>query len=291
MAKIAVIGASENNETNTRIVSVLSSFGHKVDSFSQGSLPNLSSYDLIMTARFSGTLGFSQILSAFNSGVSVIVGMEQQPATGIGSSAQHLGGLIGLNKSTTFDSTTNKVFIDVDSFPGYTNGQTINIHPSNENYSYCNVNDVCENAMIIGMHGAYPATMVMIIAAQKGKVSLNGGQFPAACGFFGPGYSSNYEYLQSGKELLNNFVNYILSLNSNAIISGFVTNDLEQPLIRTVRLYEQLSGRLVTSTISDATGFYTFDVLSDQLYFVVCESDSSDNNFQINAHVIGVSSS
>lgn len=288
MAKIAVIGDSESNETNTRIVSVLSSFGHKVDSFSQGSLPNLSSYDLIMTARFSGTLGFSQILSAFNSGVSVIVGMEQQPATGIGSSAQHLGGLIGLNKSTNFDSSTNMVFINTDSFPDYMNGEIVTIHPSGENYSFCAVSDVCENAIIVGMHGAYPSERVLLIAAQKGKVSLNGDQFPAACGFFGPGYTSNYEYLQSGKDLLNNFISYILSLNSNAVISGFVTDDSNQPLNRTVRLYEQDSGKLVASIESDVTGYYAFDVITDQAYFIVCESDSNEKNFQINAHVLGV---
>lgn len=291
MARIAVIGASTSDYTNTRITSTLTSYGHEVQNISQNSIPNLNTFDLIMTARFMGSTGFNQIKAAFKNGVSVIVGMEQSPSSGFGPTAQHLGGLIGLNKSTNFDRTTNSAIISTDLFPKYKKGDVVNIHPSGENYSYCAVADVCENAIIVGMHGAYPSARVLLIAAQKGKVSLNGDQFPAACGFFGPGYTSNYEYLQSGEDLLNNFVNYILSLNSNAIISGFVTNDLEQPLIRTVRLYEQLSGRLVTSTISDATGFYTFDVLSDQLYFVVCESDSSDNNFQINAHVIGVSSS
>ena len=289
MAKIAVIGASTSDYTNIRVVSALTSFGHEVQNISQNSMPNLNSFDLIMTARFMGSTGFPQIKAAFENGVSVIVGMEQAPANGIGPTAQHLGGLIGLNKSTNFDSTTNRVIISTDLFQNYINGDVVNIHPGDENYSYCQVADVCEDAMIIGMHGAQPTVRVLLIAAQKGKTSLNGNQFPASCGFFGPGYTSNYDYVQSGKELLNNFVHYVLSLNSNAVISGFITDDSGQPLNRTVRLYDQVSGSLVSSTVSDATGYYSFDVLSEQLYFVVCESDSSDKNFQVNAHVVGVS--
>ena len=241
-----------------------------------------------MTARFMGSTGFNQIKAAFENGVSVIVGMEQSPSSGFGPTAQHLGGLIGLNKSTNLDRTTNSAIISTDLFPEYKNGDVVNIHPSVENYSYCAVADVCENAIIVGMHGAYPSARALLIAAQKGKASLNGDQFPAACGFFGPGYTSNYEYLQSGKDLLNNFISYILSLNSTAVISGFVTDDSSQPLNRTVRLYEQDSGKLVASIESDVTGYYAFDVITDQAYFIVCESDSNEKNFQINAHVLGV---
>lgn len=290
MKRIAIVGASSSDGSNVRLKQVLEGLEYTVSSFVQGSTSSLINFDMIITTRFMGSQNIPEIMSAFNLGVPVIVGMEQQPTTGVGPSAGHLGGVMGLCSETNFESTTNRVNITTATFPGYTKYQDVVVMPNTEIQSFCQNSKISPNAIIIANYTSKSETHSTIFAAKKGVTSLLGAPFPSSCAFAGFLYASNNNYTAAGIKLIGDLINYVFSLNSSAIISGHVLNENGEPIVAKLYLYDQLTGSLLGLTTSLEDGTYQFEVNENVNYFVVCTSDSEDQNFKINAYVQGLAS-
>lgn len=78
--------------------------------------------------------------------------------------------------------------------------------------------------------------------------------------------------------ILNNLPPYI--------VKGYVFDFNKQPLQRTIRIYRQSTGSLITTIQSDSSGFYSYRLISSEKVFIVCFSNSDTANGQIYTNII-----
>lgn len=291
MANIALITDSTGDPAFTNVRSILLNGGHTCSSFTEADAPSLIAFDLILATRINqGTNKFPNIIAAFNTGVPVICGFHRFAGTGFGPSSSTLAGQINLSSMVseysevnTYTSTTSDMGIK------YPIGTTVKIHSSAQYTNYVLKSTLATGAVTYFSHPSDPSNRSGVVIAAKGSNNLQNAPFPASCAFISFLYS-NSEYLQAGKELLLDIVDKVLALNISAThtISGYVLDENDTPLANRVMLYNQDTSALEDTAIPDADGKYSFKVVKDTDFFVVCSSASSDKNYQVYAYVQGV---
>lgn len=292
MANIAIITDAPDIPSIVAVKAMIEALGHSCVAYSEVDETPLTSFDLIVATRINGGVSnHGKVITAFNSGVPVIVGLHREAGTGIGSGANSLVGKLALAStvsSPTFASiyTSTSTYLD-DHYPV---GTTVQTNDKDEASSYVEKASVATGATILFSHPSNALLNSSVVIAAKGATNLSGEPFPAACAFTGFLYTANTVYTEAGKLLFGRLIEKVLAINiaKTHSISGYVLDDLGAPLSNDVYLYDQVSMLLVDKTTPDEFGAYTFMVEADINFFLVCTSPTSSKNFKIHSFVQGV---
>ena len=76
-----------------------------------------------------------------------------------------------------------------------------------------------------------------------------------------------------------------LTYNLGMSIKGLV-KEQNTPIPCRVRLFEKLSGRLIADVLTDNTGYYTFDHLTETKFFIVAHHPQNQYNAVIQDNII-----
>lgn len=292
MANIAIVGADSTNAANIKLKEALiaNSSGHTCLIFREDSTAPLTSYDLIITSRVVGGVSANaNIVAAFNSGVPVICGMNQVGGQGLGASADFLAGKIGLLSSLPpFDTASIVESITNSFYAGYDIGTRITPTSGGVARSFFYRESLAPGAVVYFSDQQMPTTKMSVAIATRGSENLIGGTFPAACAFAGFLYTSSSGYSPQGVILIQDLVKKVLEADQPYSVTGNVSDSNGSGLVKRLFIYNQGTGVLHQTTMSDTNGDYKFSVSADTDYFVVCSTEDPANNFKIHAFVQGV---
>lgn len=293
MANIALVTDAVSDTAAVSVANALIGLGHTVTSYAQTNTgASLLGFDLIIGTRINSdsyTLG--NVVSAFNSGVPVIFGFNRDSGTGVGLSSNFLGGRLGLVSSIpSFGQTNSMTSLTTEMGLYYPVGKKIVTNSVPDYCSYVVNSNLATGATPYFSSTSSPATQSIVGFAAKGANSLLNSPFPAACAYAGFLYVSSSSFTADGRKLLGDIVEKVLVLNviKTHTISGYVLDENNTPLTNKVMLYNQNTNTLEDTAIPDAAGKYSFKVVKDTDFFVVCSSESSDKNYQVYAYVQGV---
>lgn len=88
-------------------------------------------------------------------------------------------------------------------------------------------------------------------------------------------------------DILKDVINFaILNNLPPYIIKGYVRDNNNQPLQRTLRIYRQSNGALISTVQSDENGFYSYRLITIDPVFIVCFSGIETINGQIYTNII-----
>lgn len=292
MANIALVTASVGDGASIAVINALRSLGHTVSAHAQSSsATSLTGFDLIVGTRLnSDASSLSSVVNAFNSGVPVIFGFNRDPGTGIGTSSDFLGGKLGLVSSIpSFGTTNSMTSLTADMGLDYPVGTTVFTNTAPEYCNYVINSNLATGATPYFSSPTAPSTNSAVGFAARGANSLLGTPFPAACAYAGFLYVSDSYFTADGQKLLGAIVEKVLALNvvKTHVISGHVLDENNTPLTNKVMLYSQDTNQLEATATPDADGKYSFSVVENTDFFIVCASSSSDKNYQIYAYVQG----
>lgn len=291
MANIAIVSSNTTHGAVTILESILTEGGHTCSISSESSASSMEGFDLIIGTRLDGGASANtNIVNAFNAGTPVLVGFCRNAGTGLGTSSNFLAGKLGLASSMPlFSDSTKQNVITNDFGSDYVAGTQVVTHTSKTLSSFLEYDSLSAGATPYFSYELSPSINCSVAIAPRGSDSLLSGPFPAACGLAGFLYLSGGEYTTEGKKLVLDIVDKILLLNINKThtISGYVFDDLGNPLTNPVYLYQHSDAALIEQAIPDPTGKYLFKVVKDVDFFIVCSSDSPNNNFKIHSFVQG----
>ena len=77
----------------------------------------------------------------------------------------------------------------------------------------------------------------------------------------------------------------MLTINKGLSIKGRVS-EKNTPIPCRVRLFEKLSGRLIADVLTDNTGYYAFDHLTETKFFIVAHHPQNQYNAVIQDNVV-----
>ena len=77
----------------------------------------------------------------------------------------------------------------------------------------------------------------------------------------------------------------VLTINKGLSIKGRVS-EKNIPIPCRVRLFEKLSGRLIADVLTDNTGYYAFDHLTETKFFIVAHHPQNQYNAVIQDNVV-----
>ena len=289
MANIAIIGADAQHKSSISLRDILQAppNNHICTLISEASSNSLLSFDLIITTRVdTGASGSSNIVTAFNSGVPVICGMDRESWTGTGPTAGSLAGKIGLTSSIISGLEENRsvLIISNELLPLYKSGDTVRTQTINDFYSYTELSHLASGAVAIGVQPANFSTRCLLATAKKGANSLFGAPFPAACALAGFLYANSSSYEFSATALINALVLRVLDDNLSAVISGRSLNEIGEPVSSDVYVYSHDGGSLYKKTTTGIDGSYNVTVGKGE-YFVVCNNHDRNSNPQVLGYI------
>lgn len=292
MANIVIIGADAQHKSSTSLRDILQAppQSHTCTLIAESSNTSLLSFDLIITTRVNaGSSGYGNIVTAFNSGVPVICGMEQSASIGIGLTSGSVAGKIGLASSTNDGAQENSSVQIISNAlsPLYKTGDDVKTHTAKDFYSYTSHSDLASGAIAIGAQPTNLTTRCLLAIASKGSNSLFNEPFPAACAIAGFIYLSTSYQEPSAGVLINTLVLRVLDDNLSAVISGYSLNESSEPVFSDVYVYKHEDGSLFKKTTTNADGSYSVSVGMDE-YFVVCNNQDRDSNPQVLGYIKGV---
>lgn len=289
MANIAVIGADIDISVD-RLANALISKGHTCTKYREDSGVSLLSFDLIMTTRVDGGADKNQnIMSAYSAGIPVICGFDRNASSGTGLSASSLAGKLGIASSVVSGSNNTKKIISLtNDFVGLPVNSELLIHSNNDFVSYIpNSSIVASAKKYFGLETS-PNTNTVVAVCKRGDLNLMNNNFSASCAYAGFLYAGYNAYTTEAINFIDDLVNKVIQLNASKKIKGRVVDTSGNALSSEVFLYNQSNGAFVQKTMSTEAGDYSFDVLDGVYYFIVCRSQLSTQNYQINAHLLGV---
>lgn len=181
----------------------------------------------------------------------------------------------------TLKTLQNDILINSE---GTSSGSLLPIRPSDANYwsVYIDSNQVSEFYIPLAVHPGFENRYCFGYLPKQ----TNTGTYITGAPVFHMGFMFESMSLKT-PSILKDVIDFaILNNLPPYIVKGYVFDFNKQPLQRTIRIYRQSTGSLITTVQSDSFGFYSYRLISNEKVFIVCFSDSNTANGQIYTNII-----
>lgn len=217
-----------------------------------------------------------KLLNISNAGYPIIIGVAQN-VSGTGSITNALGLTTG--GYVEIDSAGTNIYVVIDNdilinSGGITNGSIINYRSENTYISYLLEVGLHTSVKKLGLNSDVSGKNIL---SYVNKNSLTHKISSTAATIVFAGFLWSTSYTAQGKLLIGDLINFcVKNTYTKFQVSGFVFDNEDTPLQRTLRAYRRSDGVFLAQTQSDSYGKYTFTLSAGDAVSVICFSGESE---------------
>lgn len=219
----------------------------------------------------------ANLLSINNAGYPVIIGMAQNVSTGTASIVNVLGlttaASIEVNSAGTnlYVVSNNSILVNSS---GATEGSIIGYRADNTYINHLQTTDLHASVKKLGLNNDAAGKNILLYV---NKASLTHKISSTAATIIFAGMLWSTSYTAQGKLLIGDLINFcVKNTYTKFQVSGFVFDNENTPLQRTLRAYRRSDGVFLAQTQSDSYGKYTFTLSAGDAVSVICFSGESE---------------
>lgn len=271
MANIALVTDDMNHVAYTMTRDMLIEGGHNIIGYTNPTLAQLITHDVVVAVRTTSDIIKSNIIrAASDAGIPCLVGLSIEAGTNV--PAVSLGLCSYVNDGS--QSEGSSLIINENNIFQYGYQLTISPYLSSDYIYYINNDKIAKNAIILGKKPN--TTQITIAMLMKGQLDINNKKLNSAVAFCGFLYGRNI-YSNDGKQVILNLID---NNSAAAILKGIIRDSNYNLLSRKIRAYSRDDGKLAGETISDPlTGLFEIKVYNtEKEYTVICYGDDDEEN-------------
>lgn len=274
MASVYIYSA--NSSTLSALVTCFTNLGYTVTSASAFSaVVDYLQYDLVVAAHYSN-IDIQNIKSlVVDRGIPLIFSSQANAAGDILTAAGSLAVYLGLaTKEGTYTNLSTYIKNDYDALLTSASISAPYTAGSNTNHSSY-LNNLAASMNVMGYTSSSDVTNVMAAIFRAGSMNNAGVALNANIGFIG-NIGNTWSSTTSWQAFIGAVATYLRNKTLNYYVSGNVVDSANNPIVRTVAIYDRTTLKLVgTATSTGGTFSIKVDHVATKKYFAVCLDDSA----------------